>query len=208
MKKHFLLIIIISTTIVAHAQDYFHIYADTLSVSNDAMSTKTMTKRLKQDAEKYAQYAPIPRMAEMDISFAADPDEFKKLNGYGVLYIPSLNRDNSEYPIKKVYIKQGNVITELKKIGEINIGVQDKYLITIFGKNRIDYYYLIPYQLTQVYGELMIDWSNNRKEFLLNKFPNENAVDYDTKKINMKNATIDNASLKIFLKREYNLDTN
>jgi hypothetical protein len=198
----------ISTTIVAHAQDYFHIYADTLSVSNDAMSTKTMTKRLKQDAEKYAQYAPIPRMAEMDISFAADPDEFKKLNGYGVLYIPSLNRDNSEYPIKKVYIKQGNVITELKKIGEINIGVQDKYLITIFGKNRIDYYYLIPYQLTQVYGELMIDWSNNRKEFLLNKFPNENAVDYDTKKINMKNATIDNASLKIFLKREYNLDTN
>jgi len=208
MKKHFLLIIIISTTIVAHAQDYFHIYADTLSVSNDAMSTKTMTKRLKQDAEKYAQYAPIPRMAEMEISFAADPDEFKKLNGYGVLYIPSLNRDNSEYPIKKVYIKQGNVITELKKIGEINIGVQDKYLITIFGKNRIDYYYLIPYQLTQVYGELMIDWSNNRKEFLLNKFPNENAVDYDTKKINMKNATIDNASLKIFLKREYNLDTN
>jgi len=208
MKKHFLLIIMISTTIVAHAQDYFHIYADTLSVSNDAMSTKTMTKRLKQDAEKYAQYAPIPRMAEMDISFAADPDEFKKLNGYGVLYIPSLNRDNSEYPIKKVYIKQGNVITELKKIGEINIGVQDKYLITIFGKNRIDYYYLIPYQLTQVYGELMIDWSNNRKEFLLNKFPNENAVDYDTKKINMKNATIDNASLKIFLKREYNLDTN
>ena len=208
MKKHFLLIIIISTTIVAHAQDYFHVYADTLSVSNDAMSTKTMTKRLKQDAEKYAQYAPIPRMAEMDISFAADPDEFKKLNGYGVLYIPSLNRDNSEYPIKKVYIKQGNVITELKKIGEINIGVQDKYLITIFGKNRIDYYYLIPYQLTQVYGELMIDWSNNRKEFLLNKFPNENAVDYDTKKINMKNATIDNASLKIFLKREYNLDTN
>jgi len=208
MKKHLLTIILLSATIAARAQDYFHIYADTLRVSNDAMSTKTMTEQLKQDAEKYAPYAPIPRMAEMDIAFAADLDEFKKLNGYGVLYIPSLNRDNSEYPIKRVYIKQGNVITELKKIGEINIGVQDKDLITIFGKNRIDYYYLIPYELTQQYGELMIDWSNNRKEFLLNKFPNENAVDYDTKKINMKNTTIDDASLKIFLKREYNLITN
>ena len=208
MKKHFLLIIILSSTIAARAQDYFHLYADTLSVSNDAMSTKAMTERLKQDAEKYAQYAPVPRLAEMDISFGADQDEFKKLNGYGILYIPSLNRDNSEYPIKRVYIRQGNVITELQKIGEINVGVQDKSIITTFGKNRIDYYYLIPYQPTQIYGELMIDWSNNRKEFLLNKFPNENAVDYDTKSINLKSNTIDKASLKIFLKREYNLDSN
>lgn len=208
MKKYLLLIFVLSISIHGHSQEYLHLSADSLSVSNDAMSTAAMTARLKKDAEQYAQYAPVPRMAEMDISFGADADEFKKLSGYGILYIPSLNRDNSEYPIKRVYIKQGNVVTELQKIGEINIGVQDKDIVTTFGKNRIDYYYLIPYQLTQVYSELMIDWSNNRKEFVLTKFPNENAVDYDTQKIDIQSKEIDKASLKNFLKREYNLNTN
>jgi len=208
MKKYLLLIFVVLISMHGHSQDYLHISADSLGISNDAMSTAAMTVRLKKDAERYAQYAPLPRLAEMDLSFGADLDEFEKLNGYGVLYIPSLNRDNSEYPIKRVYIKQGNIITELQKIGEINVGVDDKDIMTTFGKNRIDYYYLIPYQLTQTYGELMIDWSNNRQEFVLTKFPNQNAIDYDTKAADMKNKSIDMLFLKIFLKREYNLNTN
>jgi hypothetical protein len=208
MKKHVILLALIFSGIHAMSQDYFHLSADTLSVTTDAMSTSAMTERLKKDAEHYARYAPIPRLAEMDISFGADLTEYKKLAGYGVLYIPSLNQDSSEYPIKRVYIRQGSEITELKKIGEINVGVDDNGIAATFGKHRIDYYYLIPYNLTLVYGELMVDWNTNRKEFVITKFPSQNTVEYDVKKTNFSNKDIDTLFLKAFLKREYSIGSN
>jgi hypothetical protein len=118
-----------------------------------------------------------------------------------------MNRDSTEYPIKRVYLKQGSVITELQKIGELNVTVTDPAIIATFGKHRVDYYYLIPYALTRVYSQLMIDWSTNRQEFVLAKFPSEQAVDYKTEGAS-KNTMIDKNFLKQFLKREYNVDSN
>jgi len=207
MKKY-LIIAFLFLASYAHSQDLIHLVSDSTKVVDSSTSVTIMTKRIKDDAIYYVQYAPVPRLAEMDFAFGADLQEYEKLGGYGVLYIPSLNQDSSEYPIKRVYIKQGSEITELQKIGEISIGVTDKTIMATFGKNRVDYYYLIPYKLTQVYGELMIDWSTNRQKFVLSKFPNQNAIDFDVKKADTKNKPIDKDFLKIFLKREYNLDSN
>jgi len=203
------MLVFLFLTIGAKSQNYFHLYddRDTSGVSKDAMSTEIMTDRIKKSAELYAKYAPVPRFTEMDFSFGADLEEYKKLSGYGILYIPSLNQDSSEYPIKKVYIKFGNTITELQKIGEIPIETKDKTIAATFGKHRIDYYYLIPYQLTLTYGELMIDWSTNRKEFILTKFPNQNLLDFEVKDVDT-NKPIDEQFLKTFLKREYGIESN
>ena len=132
-------------------------------------------------AEEYKQYAPVPRLAIYDFAFAKDLNEYKKLNGFGILYIASLNQDTLESPIEKVYFKSENGITTLELIGIVKVPVNDRIIKDVFGNNRIDYYYYLPYAITQTNGDLMIDWKKNRKEFILVKFPNDYKLDFVTK---------------------------
>jgi hypothetical protein len=202
MNKFFLFFVLIFLPFFSTAQELGHDVSIIKVVLNSA-SADQMTQRLKQDALTYLKYAPVPRMAEMDFAFGANREEYDKLNGEGVLYITSLNQDTTEYPIKKVYLKTNASTIELEKIGEINVGVDDKDIRTTFGKNRVDYYYLLPYSFTQTQCKLLIDWSNNRKEFLLSSFPNDNKLDYKVSSLQKKE--IDMSFLKIFLQREFNI---
>src|ERR1700743_2789616 len=175
----YILILLLFSSFHTRAQNYYHLFLRPVPSSEQGtVSTDVMTKRINEDAVAYSKYAPVPRLAEIDMAFGINLIEFNKMAGYGVLYIPSLNQDSSEYPIKKVYLRSENELTELKEIGEIKIAVKDEQILHTFGKNRVDYYYLIPYSLTQRSCELLIDWSSNRKEFLLSKFPNGGALDY------------------------------
>lgn len=205
MKKILSILSFFFLTSKVFSQTLIHIAADTLVGTNNVATTNEMAQRIKQSAVEYEKYAPVPRLAQLDFAFAADKKEFTKLSGYGVLYIPSLNQDKSEYPIKKVYIKSNGTTTELRKIGELNVGVKDKVIASVFGNNRIDYYYLLPYQLTQKEGELLIDWSSNRTEFILTKFPNGNKVEYKTNDV-IDGKAIDVKALNNFLKREFNIE--
>ncbi|MFC0516585.1 hypothetical protein ACFFGT_20430 [Mucilaginibacter angelicae] len=209
MKKNLFLLAILLLGNVAYGQsNYLHLISPVNSTSNNPVSADEMTSRIRKDAENYARYAPVPRMAEMDYAFGADIEEYKKLNGFGVLYIPSLNRDSSEYPIKRVYVKVNNKIIELEKLGEIKVPVTDPQIISTFGRNRIDYYYLLPYQLTLKDSEVLIDWSTNRQNFTLTKFPNTGPIDFiTTKNIGKNDGVIDKHTLKAFLKREFNVNS-
>ena len=205
-RRIYTIIILIILWQQAKSQDYLHFILREDSVgSGVATSSAIMTKEINKDAIEYARYAPIPRFAKMDYAFGSDLAEFKNMGGYGVIYIPSLNRDSSEYPISSVYFRINEKVVSLQKIGEIKVKVNDQQTIHTFGKNRVDYFYLIPYDLTQIQSELLIDWSKNRKDFVLAKFPDGNKLNFlkgaytpDAKNINVK-------VLKEFLIREYNL---
>jgi hypothetical protein len=205
----YILILLLLSSFDTNAQNYYHLFLPPVASGSvqETVSTDVMTKRIKDDAVAYSKYAPVPRLAEIDMAFGVNLTEFNKMAGYGVLYIPSLNQDSSEYPIKRVYLKSANELTELKEIGEIKISVKDEQILHTFGKNRVDYYYLIPYSLIQKPCELLIDWNSNRKEFLLSKFPNGDTLDY------IKNIpppgdpkTINRSVLKEFLEREYQIN--
>jgi hypothetical protein len=203
MKKLLLFLVSFTAVLNVKSQEYIHIYDKADSVSG-AISTKIMTDRIKESAKLYLQNAPIPRFTQLDYAFGADASEHKKLNGNGVLYLPSLNNDASEYPIKKVYAKTPDGIVELKKIGEINVGNTDPEIIKVFGKNRVDYYYFLPYKLTKINCEILIDWNTNRKEFVLTKFPNGSDQGFSTQ---IKgDESIDFKFLAEFLKREFNVE--
>jgi len=205
MAKPFLFFVLIFVPFFSNAQELGHDVSVIKVVLNPA-SADQITKRLKQDALTYLKYAPIPRIAEMDFAFGANRDEYEKLNGNGILYITSLNQDTTEYPIKKVYLKTNTSTIELEKIGEINVGIDDKDIRTTFGKNRVDYYYLLPYSFTQTQCKLLIDWNNNRKEFLLASFPNDNKLDYlSGNASSMQKKEIDMHFLEVFLQREFNI---
>jgi hypothetical protein len=191
----------------AYSQQGLHLI-ESLGDSNNSTSTNLMTDRIKEAANKYQQYAPIPRLAELDYAFASDFVEYEKLNGFGILYITSLNQDSDEYPIERVYFKYKDGVIDLKLIGSINIPVTDNLIKKVFGKNRIDYYYYLPYMITRLSGQLLVDWKKNRKEFLLLHFPAENKLDYitDNKKILPdSNKSIDMTSLDKFAQREFKI---
>ena len=164
----------------SNSQQPIHIARD-LGIVDSSTSTTAMTKRIIDAAEEYKQYAPVPRLAIYDFAFAKDLNEYKKLNGFGILYIASLNQDTLESPIEKVYFKSENGITTLELIGIVKVPVNDRIIKDVFGNNRIDYYYYLPYAITQTNGDLMIDWKKNRKEFILVKFPNDYKLDFVTK---------------------------
>jgi hypothetical protein len=207
--KNYITFLFLLTAFYSKSQNYIHFFNNPSPPTESVASRDVMTQRIKSDAVEYAKYAPVQRIAKMDFSFGMDLNEYKKLGGYGVLYISSLNQDSTEYPIKRVYFKNNEKIIELKKIGEIKIPVTDSQIIHTFGSNRTDYYYLIPHYLTMQTNELLIDWSKNRKEFVLSKYPNSEKLDFikDDNKF-AGQGTVDQKVLREFLLREYNIFTD
>lgn len=188
------------------AQTIEHVI-DTTEGNGGSTSTAIMTQRIKDAAVKYLANAPVPRIALFDCSFGKDINEFKKLNTMGILYVSSLNHDTSEYPIKKVYITTKDGEIELLKLASIKLTVTDATIEEVFGKNRIDYYYVIPYGCTQLSGELTIDWSANRQNFVLCRLPEDVGLDYITSENVLPDAKreINADALTVFMQREYGI---
>ena len=193
-----------------NSQEAFHLTQD-LGFSDSPTSTYRMTKRIIEAATQYQSYGTVPRYVQFDYAFAADINEYKELNGLGILYISSLNRDSTEYPIVRVYFKTQDGLIDLKLIGSIEIPVTDSLVKTIFSNHRIDYYYYLPYKLTQTSGSLLIDWKNNRKEFILTKFPTDFKLNYMNDfslKIPDTGSSFDQNSFDQFADREFEIKLN
>ena len=174
-------------------------------------STDRMTQRIREDAARFEAYGPVPRFVQYDYAFAGDMNEYKKLNGYGILYIASLNPDSTEYPIVRVYFKSDSCLINLRQIGCMEIPVTDNLIKKIFGSHRIDYYYYFPYEMTQLTGSLLIDWKNNRKEFVLTNFPSDFKLDFvENSQLILPDdkCTIDDQSFDEFSEREFQIKLN
>jgi len=165
-------------------------------------------KKLIRAAKEYENKGPVLRFTVCDYAFGRDLDEFSKLKGLGIIKISSLNRDKEEYPIKRVYFLGKNKMVDLKMIYSKKISVNEEIIKRVFGSNRTDFYYLIPYNITKESGKLIIDFSKNRKDFELLDFPDNNSdVDSFLNNKSMNNLrTLDKDILRKFLIREFNLE--
>lgn len=207
MKTASTLLILLSC-LTSHGQTIKHkIETGNTGVACPA-STDLMTKRIKESAVMYEEHAPVPRIVQLDYAFGADSNEFKALNTFGILYIASLNQDKTEYPIKRVYLKADGREIELIKLGSTNVSVTDAMIKKVFGENRIDYYYLIPFFYTQLTGELVIDWSANREGFVLCQLPKSVILDYSVTDANMYpygKESFNEKALSEFMEREFQI---
>lgn len=78
----------------------------------------------------------------------------------------------------------------------------------VFGSNRVDYY-LIPYPLTQHEGEITIDWSKNRKDFVLAKLPLRYKLNFITDTLDIiPLSKVDSQILENLLLREFSFKGN
>lgn len=170
--RHFILCIIL--LFFAHfisAQDRnYQIYGANQGIGEGPVTTETMTERLVQSAQEYFLY-DVPRIAEYNYCFGHNQEEHRKLNGYGVLLVSSVNKVRAEHPIRRLYFISPFGEQELQLLFAREVEVEQPIIQRTFGKNRVDYYYLLPYSITQQKGFLVVDWAINREGFVLIEFP-------------------------------------
>jgi hypothetical protein len=110
-----------------------------------------------------------------------------------------------------VYFKYKDGIIDLKLVGNNKVQVSDDLIKKVFGVNRIDYYYYLPYAITQLNGQVIIDWKKNRKDFNLCQFPSDLKLDYITDEMLQlpeNKIDIDSLSFVSFAQREFQIILN
>jgi hypothetical protein len=178
MKRAFVIVASIAALLCSsEAQETNHIL-ETLGLIDSSASTGAMTARIKEAAVVYEDEGPVPRFAQFDFAFGKDLDEYKALNGFGILYLATVCQNSASNPVDSVYFKSGRITVRLRLIGKLRIPVEDGLTRKVFGKNRIDYYYYLPYIATRRDALLEIDWSDGRRGFELAEFPSDLELDY------------------------------
>lgn len=128
------------------------------------------------------------------------------MQGYGILYVAVMNPDSSQFPVRRLYLTNGKNITDLREIGEEKIAVKDPATKQAFGKNRVDYYYLIPYRTTQDTCELHMRWNNDDEhEILLARFPNNLKLGFVKNNKVTESGNVDMKVLKQFMLHEFHI---
>jgi hypothetical protein len=167
-------------------------------------STDEMTNRIVELAAKYESHAQFSRIALFDMAFASNLEDYEKLGGMGIVLISSVNQDGDEHPITKVIAETHDKKYGLPFVAKKTVIVENEKVKKVYGSNRVDYYYLIPYAITIQEGQITIDWSKNRKDFVLAKLPLRHRLDFitDTQDISL-HTKVDKQTLENLLLREF-----
>ena len=143
------------------------------SVSMAPYTESKLWNRIKDASVEYAVYAPIPRIALFDITFPANENEYQQMAGYGLLTISAISQMKSEFPFKRVYLKDYNGEKELKLIRSsmVELSDVDTIVSATFGKFLSNTLYLFPMHRRADPAELVIDFAINREGFVLDNLP-------------------------------------
>jgi len=186
--------------------------AQTLSknpAATGALTPDEMTSRLEQTAERVRKMSPsgAPRAAQFDFAWAQDEDEYKALAKYVVVLVSVVSRDESELPLKRVYIRdKWNRETVLERISSERREVaKESPVYSVIGAFREDSFYLAPAGLMKGEGDVVADFATNRTGFRLYSLPGSppDFVEADRHAMPLKDAKPDPKALKAMLEREY-----
>jgi len=177
-----------------------------IGVPGRPVSCRSMTDRLNKAAAIYAKMGQVSRIGVYDFAFAVTLEEYAKLNSYGVIMISAQTRDENELPIKSAYFKTGDKKYRLTWLFSKPVSTFGDAAERLFGKNREDIFYLIPYAFTRMRGGVYIDWNRHRDGFVVAKFPGAMALDFIADYEALlpdRNSKVGPAALARFLAREF-----
>jgi len=139
--------------------------------------------QLDQAIEDFARGIPAGITADRYAAFAvqmpADEAEYEALNKQALVLIIAISKQGSELPPKRVYLEQDSGTLKLPLISSFRVALgivkgpdagppPASYR---FGRARSWSWYLIPTSAWRKPGTLLLDFAENRKEFVLGKFP-------------------------------------
>jgi len=134
-------------------------------------------ERLEGIAREFEQHAPVPRVALYDVAFPKDKEEYKALNKHAVLLVTVVTQDPAELPIKRVYVRASEEDRELAMFLSPASATPAGLVREVLGPYRQDAYYLLPIASYFEPGQLLLDFAENRVEFLVTEYPRDLPVD-------------------------------
>ncbi len=164
-------------------------------------------RRIKDAAKQYEEYAPIPRIALYDVAFPKDRREYEALNKHAIVLVTAITQDPAELPLSRVYIRRRGQDAKLTKVVAWRSETEsDSLTRKVFGKYREDAFYLLPIETYFEPGLLLLDYEQNRFEFILSEYPKEVELDFlasDKDRTSKKGVRIPSATIQEILAREF-----
>jgi len=155
----------------AQSQEVDHIEGPG-SFGSAALTEDKVVSKLLDTAIEYEQYAPVPRFATSDITFPRDLEEYRSLDGFGLITITAVSQVAEELPFARVYFRNGTRGVELNKIAERLVTLEEPAeVVDVLGSHRYDVVYEFPLFVRAANIELVIDFAANRSGFVLTTFP-------------------------------------
>jgi hypothetical protein len=126
-----------------------------------------MQQRLASAAGQYAVHGKVAQIALFDIAYPKNREEYRRMNGFGVLWITALSHDPKELPLKAVRVDTRHTSIALAPINTFRSTERNKEIVEVFGAARTDAVYLVPLFRQTQGARLLIDYARNRYNFLL-----------------------------------------
>ena len=114
------------------------------SVSRTPVTSDKMWKRVRAMASKYRKYAPVPRVGFYDITYPASADEYRAVDGYGILMVTIITQDPAEVPLARVYLTGGQPVHTFQLASSVRSPVENPEVSSVLGATRFDALYLFP----------------------------------------------------------------
>ena len=163
-------LLVFGASLPAQAQDVAHVVSEA-TWRNTPLTNAVLDDRIRQAAERYREYAPIPRVAFYDIAYPRDPEELEALGGHAVIAVTALSQDSTELPVARLYLERASGLHRLSAVGGAASRVGEATIASVFGDYRADALYLIPVNDGTKPAEIMMDFRRNREGFRLGTGP-------------------------------------
>ena len=145
------------------------------------------------------------RGSNMQWHSPANSTEFRAMARYIPVLVVVVSQDESELPLKRVYIDANGTQTELEKISSIRSVDPKNFTSKILGPYRETAYYLLPVALLSSEGRGLADFAVHRTGYQL-AVMTDKPIDYvqsDSHPMPAPGDTPDKATLHDFVKRHF-----
>ena len=170
-KIHIVILLIFFSSLCLVAQDIPHLEKH-YSATSIPTTSKDIEGKTVNAAKEYESYAPIPRIVLYDIAYPSDSLDCDDLGGNALMLVTAIVQDSDEYPFGGVRVESSTDTTMLDLLFDMRSSVPEQNLNVrhVFGKDRVDAFYLFPMELKKPGNELKLDFATNRDDFRIDKF--------------------------------------
>jgi hypothetical protein len=145
------------------------------------------------------------RGSNMQWHSPASSTEYRALARYIPVLVVVVSQDESELPLKRVYVDANGTQTDLERISSIRSVDPKNFTSKILGRYRETSYYLLPVALLSSEGRVIADFAVHRTGYQL-AVMTDKPIDYvqaDSHPMPTPGDTPDKATLHDFVKRHF-----
>jgi hypothetical protein len=107
----------------------------------------------------------------------ANTTEYRALARYVPVLVTVVSQDESELPLKRVYVDANGTTTELKRVSNVRSVDPKSFTSKILGRYRQTSYYLLPVALLSSEGRMVADFAVHRTGYQLAALT-DNPIDF------------------------------